>query len=443
MRVRGLMLSALLAPASTALAVDTEHLSRLPDLVRADRMEAAYALASEHVDARAGDPEFDLYYGIAAIETGHVDDGIFALERVLFQRPELDRARVELARAYFLQEEDRKAREQFEIVLAHDPPPAVVDRIERYLAAIQRRADRYEPTVTGRVELAGGIDDNVNRVSEDTTTVELVPGFNLEVGANNDTISDAFARADAGVNASFPVAPGLNVIASGGAHIKGHEDRTEFDRKGVNARAGLRYRTGSHRWTATLGGQRVYIGSDPFVRTFGVNGSYRHTLDDTMGVHASADVTQLRYDEQEQRDATRWLLGGGLSKRWQRAWNPRGRFTVLLGQESAEEDSQAARSQAERDIGRLRGRLSLAPLPDWTLRTDLDVTVSRYDSAGPIVPPEAREEETYTLDLALDWRPTVNWTLGPFVSYTQRESNVAIFEYDRTAGGVRVRYSFY
>ncbi len=362
---------------------------------------------------------------------------------MLLQRPGFDRARVELARAYFLQEEDLKAKEQFEIVLAHNPPPSVVDRVERFLAAIKQRSDRYQPTLLGHIELGAGYDNNVNRVSEQTTTVELLPGFPLEVGAQNEPAGDAFATAEGQAELSWPVAPGLNAIGTLSANARGHQDRSEFDRERARLDAGVRYRTGAHRWTATVGGQRIYVGGDAFLGSGRINGSYNYRLDQTAAVHGSLSATQLRYDDQEQRDATRTLVGGGVSKSWSAWWNPRARGTLLLGKESADKNTKAARSQAERDIGRLDGRVNLTPAANWTLRTTLAIEASRYDTAGPIVPPEAREEETYTLDLALDWQPTANWRMGPYVTHAQRDSNVAIYEYDRTAGGVRVRYSFY
>jgi tetratricopeptide (TPR) repeat protein len=404
-------------------------------------MEDAYKLASQHSDERAGEPAFDLYYGIAAVETGRVDEAIFAFERVLLKRPSQDRARIELARAYFIQEEDLKAREQFEIVLSHDPPPSVVDRIERYLAALDRRADRFEPNVSGHVELAGGSDDNVNRAGDETVTRDFA-GQRF-VLADTEPESDAFAQAEGAVNVSWPLRPGLNVIGGIDTSVRGHDDRTEFDRKRGNARVGLRYRTDRHRWTTTLQGGRLYVGSDPYAGSVSLDAGYRYSVDERTGAHATFSVTRLRYDEQEQRDSDLLWAGGGMSKRWAGSWNPRARFTLLGGREAAERDTAAARSRAERDMGRVRGRMSVDPMTDWTLRASVDTTVSRYDEPGVVDPSSAREEETYSLDLALDWRPATNWELGPFLRYSQRDSNVDFYEFERSVAGVRLRYEFY
>jgi tetratricopeptide (TPR) repeat protein len=248
MRVRGLVLGILLCPTALWAA---EPLSELEDLVSAGEMEDAYALASQHVDDLAGNPQFDLYYGIAAVETGRVDEAIFAFERVLIKRPRMDRARIELARAYFIQKEDRKAREQFEIVLSNDPPPSVVDRVERFLAALNRRSDRYEPHFSGHVELGAGRDDNVNRVSEEATTVRLF-GAPFEIGGDSEPVSDNFVDAKGGVKLSWPIEPGVNVTSGVSGDLRRHGERTAFDRERANARLGLRYREDAHRWATTI-----------------------------------------------------------------------------------------------------------------------------------------------------------------------------------------------
>ncbi|MCS6920481.1 MAG: hypothetical protein NZM07_00925, partial [Elioraea sp.] len=70
-------------------------------LVEAGRSVEAYALGREHPQ-EFGKPEFDFYFGIAAIDAGHAGDGVLALERYVVQFPENLRARLELARGYFV-----------------------------------------------------------------------------------------------------------------------------------------------------------------------------------------------------------------------------------------------------------------------------------------------------------------------------------------------------
>ena len=60
-----------------------------PDLETLKRLygqgkpEAAFEWAVKRRDELEGDSTFDFYYGLAAIDSGRVSEGVFALERVL------------------------------------------------------------------------------------------------------------------------------------------------------------------------------------------------------------------------------------------------------------------------------------------------------------------------------------------------------------------------
>ncbi len=437
MRIHSLALALVLLPATVVAA---EPIDRLRELVAEGRMEAAYDLASEHVDERAGQPRFDLYYGIAAVEIGNLEEGVFALERVLIARPGLDRARLEYARALYLQGNDLRARRQFEIVRSHDPPPAVVDRLERYLAAINRRADQYETRVTGDVGLRLGYDGNVNRAT-DADAVDTAFGT-LALGGNSSEVDAAFAGVDGDVEVSHPLAPGLNLLAGVSADAEGNNEESDFNTTRAGARVGLRWITGPHRVSSFVRGQQLRVGGDAYQRASSIDARYRFRIDDQLGAHATASWTRLRYDELEVLDSSLRLLGGGLSKSWSGSWSPSARFTALVGDESAEEDSQRAQALAQRDIWEVRARASVTPAPQWSLRGSLRVRDSEYDeNTFPFL--REREEEYYNVDVALDWRPSVNWRLGPYITYTDNDANIGIYDYDRTVVGFETRYTFY
>ncbi len=68
-----------------------------------------------------------------------LDEAITALRTLRIGRPDLVRVRLELARLFFLQGEDRLARRHFEQVLAGKPPAGVALNVNRFLAQIRAR----------------------------------------------------------------------------------------------------------------------------------------------------------------------------------------------------------------------------------------------------------------------------------------------------------------
>ena len=68
-----------------------------------------------------------------------LDEAIAVLHKILVDQPELERVRLELARAFFYKKEDSLARQHFERVLAGEPPDPVAANIRRFLNEIRAR----------------------------------------------------------------------------------------------------------------------------------------------------------------------------------------------------------------------------------------------------------------------------------------------------------------
>src|SRR3546814_15830859 len=81
---------------------------------------------------RAGDPDFDYIYGLAAADSGKPAEAIIAFQRVLAVQPDNALARAELARAHALAGDIDTARAHFDPVV-QDPslPDPVRQRFDR------------------------------------------------------------------------------------------------------------------------------------------------------------------------------------------------------------------------------------------------------------------------------------------------------------------------
>ena len=78
-------------------------------------------------------------YAKGEARTAKLDEAIAIFRAILVKRPELVRVRLELARAFFLKEEDTLARRHFEMVLAGKPPAAVALNVNRFLRIMRAR----------------------------------------------------------------------------------------------------------------------------------------------------------------------------------------------------------------------------------------------------------------------------------------------------------------
>ncbi|MFO1435770.1 MAG: tetratricopeptide repeat protein [Gammaproteobacteria bacterium] len=136
----------------------------------------AYQLLQPLVEKQAGNPDFDLLYGMSAIDAGKPTDATFALERVLDAQPDNAAAQAELGRAYYDMGENEAAKQQFERVRGEKLPPTVQQNIDRYLNAIDNRSQAAKTRYRAYVEVGAGYDSNVNSATDQSTvTIGAVP----------------------------------------------------------------------------------------------------------------------------------------------------------------------------------------------------------------------------------------------------------------------------
>ena len=111
-----------------------------------------------------------------------LDEAIAIFHAILVRRPGLPRVHLEIARAFFLKQEDSLARRHFDIVLAGKPPPPVVANIQTFLNIMrQRRA------WTAYFGMALAPDSNVNAASSERTILLDTPFGRLPFTRGDET----------------------------------------------------------------------------------------------------------------------------------------------------------------------------------------------------------------------------------------------------------------
>ena len=89
--------------------------------------------------------ELSFREGMEAMSQNQFDAAAQVFRRILDERPDLLRVRLELARALYLAGKDEAARSQFETVLAADLPAPVAENVRTFLDRLRaRRAQRLD-----------------------------------------------------------------------------------------------------------------------------------------------------------------------------------------------------------------------------------------------------------------------------------------------------------
>ncbi len=259
--------------------------------------------------------------GIAAAGRKGIDDktraafldaAISALRRMLVIRPGLVRARLELARAFFLKREDTLARRHFERVLAGKPPPAVVANVNRFLGAIRARK-RWN----AYFGFALAPDTNVGAASGADTVWLPAFGTVLPFRVNEDSqpSSGIGALVWGGGEYQHPIGERLR-LRVGGDLWRQEYAHSRFDRTLIAGHAGPRWLAGRTYEFSLLGSARqVLSAGEPEYSEFGLRLEAAQRLGPRLFARESAIWHQRTYEDSGGLNGPRWQASLNLS--WQ------------------------------------------------------------------------------------------------------------------------------
>jgi hypothetical protein len=430
----------LLAGATSAASVGTalaqgDPLSELRRLVEASQFDAAYTLAKGS-PRRAGDPHFDFLYGIAAVNTGRVPEGLLALERHLAVVPANDRARLELARGYFLLGEFARARVEFEFVLRYNPPPAVRANIEGFLNAMQLR-DSTEGRASGRFYAEAGIghDSNVNSGTF-RDQLPLVFGTVDIRGSSSQGRADSFAQFALGAQRQWVATSRFSVFASADLDHKANVDEREFDLTSATVQMGFTQLVEQGLWRTTLGWNALAVGGSHNRDNFAVGAEWQRALANGWQLGLLGQYGELRNNRADEvrdsRSSTLAMsanrsLGGAL------AWS------LGLRAGYTQEDNVRLRRDLSRQSPQLRLSVGLSPAPNWRLNGGVALAQSRY-RAVDVVFNSVRQDTAANLDLVASWAASRQWTLRAEWQASINRSNQDLYDSRRQSFALKARY---
>lgn len=415
----------------------------------------AYNLGRANPD-QFGNPIFDFFYGIAAIDAGHAGEGVLALERYLLSFPDNRSARFQLARGYYVLGEDQRARDEFQQLLA-DAPAAERQTAERYLDAIKAREGRYQPTATGFLEAGIGFDSNINSGIPGGSTFSLPGGLSLALAPNSVMArsEDTFFTLQGGVQGTYPLAPGIAAFGTAGFDSRFHSrgNFNQFDQANFGGSGGLSFLADRNLYKVGLGLSEGFVDKQRYLTTTSLFGEWQHQYDQfnrfslggqvagldfhAMNVYTALDKSaRVRVETRPTRDSS----FAGVSAGWTRSFNIEYLPVLNASLNYGDEQNRANRPDLARQIQGAKVGVSLTPLPKWGMALAAGVQEANYKAKGAFA--ANRKDQAYTLDGSLSYFYSKALSLRMEAAVTQQQSNIGLFVYDRYVVGVKARYDF-
>ena len=333
-RMRELALAAMLA-ASSAFAADDPAIESARRLLAAGNAKQAYTELAAVQSRLSGMPEFDYLFGVAALDSGKIEDAIIAFERVLALMPNHAGAQMDLARAYYAAGSFDLAEAAFVKLRAANPPPAAQIAINRYLEAINTRKQQLRAGWTAFGELGLGYDSNITGVpSNFFAASQQSVGVGFDPTGNSLKRSAAFVQGAAGGEYYHPLSRGWSLFAGGEARGRAYRHESEFNIASGEAHFGGALNAGDDQYRGSASyspfSQKGAAPGDPKPtndrRVAGANLDWRHAIDTKTQLGLGLQVNSIRFPKNEIEDFDQLFL----SASWLRSFEGRGSPLLYL-----------------------------------------------------------------------------------------------------------------
>ncbi len=431
--------AALVSPSAQA---DPQALERARGQLAAGNARAAYAELAPLQEQLAGQPEFDYLLGVAALDSGRLEEAVIAFERVLALVPNHAGAHMDLARAYYSVGSYDLAEAAFVKLQALKPPPAAQQAINRYLESIQARKRQTQPGWTGFGELGLGYDSNITGVPADFGAAAQ-QAFNLvgiEPTGNAIKRSAAFVQGAVGAEYSQPMSRGWSLFAGGEARGRAYHEESDFNSVAGEVRFGGALNRGPDQWRATAAylahQQEGDAPGDPKPtsdrRMGGATVDWRHALDSRTQLGFAVQANAIRFPKNEIEDFDQLFASISWLKSFERAGVPVLYLTLFGSEDRARNKFADGVTSKSKRLAGARSYLQYSLAPKLQVFNGLGVVHRRDRDDFARSTQVAEGRDTYleaTFGAAWQFRDRCAMRLQ--YAFSRNGSNIDIYDFDR------------
>ena len=419
-----------------------QALDRARSLLAAGNPKGAYA-ELEPLQARlSGQPEFDYLLGVAALDSGRIDEAIIAFERVLALVPNHAGAQMDLARAYYAAGSFDLAEAAFVKLREASPPPVAQAAITRYLDAIRARRTQAQAGWTSYGELGLGYDSNLTGVPTDFGAAAQ-QSFNLigiEATGNSIKRDAPFLQGAIGTEYARPLSQGWSLFAGGDLRGRAYRNESDFNSFSAEARAGAVRTVGQNQWRFA-GNYLEYrqegdAPGDPKPtndrRMAGVAGDWRHALDSRTQVGFNLQGNAIRFPENSVEDFNQLFVSASYLHTFERAGVPLLYLTGFVTDDRAVNKLSDGVTTKSKNLYGVRGFLQYSLGAKTQVFGGLGAIVRRDKDAFARSTEVEKGRDVYgEVSTGLSWNFREKCALRLLYVFTNNRSNIDIYDYNR------------
>ncbi len=438
---------------STFAFAAPDVLSRAQRELAAGNPKQAYMMLIAEQDKFGGDVEFDCLLGVAALDSGKVDDAIIAFERVLAKNPKNAGAQLDLGRAYFTAGSFDLAEATFLVLRRSNPPPNAMLAINRYLDAINARKKKSARSITAWGETSLGYDTNLTGVPNDFSAA-VASSFNLigiDPTGNSIKRKAPYLGAAIGADVEQPLGRNWSALLTGELRGRAYRKESDFNSLFGELRGGAGWTGGDHQLRLLVGGsyfsQKAQAPGEPKPtndrRGASVSADYRLALSQNQQINVGLTGAQTRFPKNDIEDINSIVISGGWAKTFEGRGAPIVQLSGFFGNDKAERKLADDTADKSKRVGGLRAfaqyslteKLALFNSTGYTLRNDQ----SAFARATEV---EFGRDKLFDTTLGVNWRFKPSCTMRAQWFFSKNQSNIAIYDYTRSEISSNIRCNF-
>lgn len=424
------------ALAATVWAADADIVNQAEAMLRAGRYAEAFRLLEPLEDKLAGDLRYDYLLARAALESGNPSRATFIYERILAVEPNYIGVRLEMGRAYLALGDYARAKLEFETVMRFpNLPPDLRQQALIYAKAVEEQLAGKRLIGFGYIEYSYGWDSNTQS-STAVAPIITASGDPLPIGGL--VLDDNYHAIALGGELVYALTERFSAYAGGDARLRAHRNIDAADFGMVDGRFGLGYASGSSQTRIGVAAGRYGLDYRPTRNNAGVTAEFRTLVNPTNQLSVNAQFTRYEYVPEllkgEDFDQFQSTVG------WLRVISE-GRGAVGVSLLGGIEKEQGGRIDGDKPY--VGARL--------TFQNSLTDSVGAFFLGGAqrgkykdfnIGFGDRRRDTLYDMAAGITWTFAPGWSLRPQVVYIKNDSNLAIFEYEKTDVSINLRKDF-
>lgn len=372
------------------------------------------------------DVNINFYLGRAAFINRDFESAIMAFERVLIARPDAYRAKLEMARSYFLMGSYAAAHQYFKEVLENGPPENVRLNIEGFISAIKSTEKRH--FLSGSISTGCDWDDNVN-VAPSSAEIEIRNDIGQSIPVTiDDAKRDEIFTSMANFSYVYKDPDGLSAWKVSCVNYNAlYNDEEDLDINYFSFKAGLSVQGRAISWDVYALLDHLNLDYDQYMRTHGTGTSLLLGISQGLVLSMDAKFRKKNYYETPDKDAKNISL----------SLNP----VYVLGFNRLSASLAGEMEDAQEDVNTYkRGSFGLGygrQLPYLTtLSLNYTYQCTDYDDENPLFGKRRSDDVQYfsaglTKTLWQTQKKDMGLNLGVNYTYTTSRSNIDLYTYTK------------